>query len=107
VLCELLRIPESDPLYTPFAPSLYPPRHVDHDDRPPLARAFVQVAGMDPLRDHGLVYERALREEWAVETKLKVYEGFGHMFWTNWPEMEASQAFYADLKEGMRWLLRQ
>lgn len=57
---------------------------------------------MDPLRDQSLIYER---EEWNVATKIVVYPGLGHMFWTNWPEMEESRAFWRDMVEGMKWLL--
>ncbi|KAK1092797.1 hypothetical protein LTR48_003609 [Friedmanniomyces endolithicus] len=49
-----------------------------------LAPAYFQLAGLDPLRDEGLLYERVLREESGVLTRLEVYEGYGHMFWTNW-----------------------
>jgi len=49
-----------------------------------LAPAYFQLAGLDPLRDEGLLYERVLREEGGVLTRLEVYEGYGHMFWTNW-----------------------
>ncbi|EEB90182.1 hypothetical protein MPER_11648 [Moniliophthora perniciosa FA553] len=39
-----------------------------HRDLPP---AFIQVAGMDPLRDEGLLYEKLLKEA-GVATKLEV-----------------------------------
>ena len=90
--------------YTPFARSVYPPKE---GDKGKLAKAFLQVGGMDPLRDDGLIYERSLREEWGVETRLKVYEGYGHMFWTNWPEMEECRVFWKDILDGMKWLLGQ
>ncbi len=107
-MLEALKIREDDPLFTPFAPSLYPPRKNEADDRPALAKAFFQVGGMDPLKDHSLVYDRALREEWGVETRLVVYSGYGgHMFWTNWPEMEESKIYWSDMIDGMRWLLGQ
>ncbi|KAJ9614306.1 hypothetical protein H2200_002442 [Cladophialophora chaetospira] len=105
VLLMELQIPEDDPLFTPFAVNLYPPRTFEADGRPPLAKAFIQVAGMDPLRDQSLIYERALREEWGTETRLEIYSGYGHMFWTNWPEMEESKKFWKDMVDGMRWLL--
>ena len=103
----MLQIREDDPLFTPFAASLYPPRKDEAAVRPPLARAFFQVSGMDPLRDQSLIYERALREEWDVPTRLVLYWGYGHMFWTNWPEMEESKKFWKDMADGMRWLLGQ
>ena len=98
---------EDDALWTPFARDLYPPMEQMEKGKAPLARAFFQVGGMDPLRDHSIVYEKALREEWGVETRMKIYGGYGHMFWTNWPEMEMSKTFFQDLIEGLRWLLRK
>ncbi|TKA76797.1 hypothetical protein B0A55_05852 [Friedmanniomyces simplex] len=70
-----------------------------------LAPAFFQLAGLDPLRDEGLLYERVLREENGVPTRLEVYEGYGHMFWTNWPTLQRSHDFVHDTLEGMKWLL--
>lgn len=67
----------------------------------------MQVAGLDPLRDHALVYQRILNNEYGVKTKVDVYGGFGHMFWTNWPEMEESHAFIKDTVNGIKWLLEQ
>lgn len=81
-----------------FSPLLHP----NLRDLPP---AFFQLAGLDPLRDEGLLYERVLREENDVPTRLEVYNGFGHMFWTNWPKLERSREFVADTLEGMKWLL--
>jgi acetyl esterase/lipase len=103
----MLQIRQDDPLHTPFAAPLYPPGEdvSGTEERSPLAKAFFQVAGMDPLRDHSLIYERALREEWGVDTRLVVYDGYGHMFWTNWPEMEASRRYWKDMVEGVGWLL--
>ena len=40
-----------------------------HKGLPP---AFLQVCGLDPLRDDGLIYEKVLREA-GVPTKLEVY----------------------------------
>ena len=68
-----LKPDEASPL---FSPLLYP----NLKNLPP---AFFQVCGLDPLRDEALIYESELREN-GVETRLEIYEGFGHMFWTNW-----------------------
>ena len=46
-----------------------------------LPPAFIQLGGLDLFRDEGLIYERVLREEYGTPTRLKVYDGFGHMFW--------------------------
>lgn len=69
-----------------------------------VAKAFFQVGGLDPLRDEAVLYDRVLREA-GVLTRFELYGGFGHMFWTNWPEMERSKGFVEDTVRGIRWLL--
>ncbi|KAM5344139.1 hypothetical protein ACJ41O_012676 [Fusarium nematophilum] len=102
----MLRADVRSPLFSPFAEEWYPPKDTaaQGKDRKP-AKAFFQVAGLDPLRDHALVYKRVLEEEWKVPTRLELYEGFGHMYWTNWPEMERSHDYWRDMLDGIRWLL--
>ncbi|KAH8881117.1 alpha/beta hydrolase fold-3 domain-containing protein [Thozetella sp. PMI_491] len=82
-----------------FVPFLY-----DHSGLPP---AYLQVCGIDPLRDEALIYERVLREEAGVATRLNLYPGFGHYFWTNFPLLEKSREFVEDTVKGVRWLLEQ
>ncbi|RYP69282.1 hypothetical protein DL769_005303 [Monosporascus sp. CRB-8-3] len=91
----------SSPLFVPFH---YGKTERGHKDLPP---AYFQVCGLDPLRDEGLIYERVLREEAGVKTKIDVYKGLCHYFWTNFPEMEISKTFVEDTVKGMRWLLEQ
>lgn len=67
--------------------------------------AYFQVAGLDPLRDEALIYERILREEVGVRTRLDIYPGLGHYFWTNFPRLEASKRFVEDTVKGVKWLL--
>ncbi len=66
-----------DPLLHVFASTLYPPTHNNIEGKPPLAKAYINVAGMDPIRDDGLIYEQVLRQEWEVETRLDIYPGYG------------------------------
>jgi acetyl esterase/lipase len=48
--------------------ALLPPgRHANH---PPVC---FQVCGYDALRDEALIYEKVLREQCGVKTKLSVY----------------------------------
>ncbi|EGE04154.1 abhydrolase superfamily protein [Trichophyton mentagrophytes] len=91
----------SNPLFVPF---LYGQGERGHRDLPP---AYFQVCGLDPLRDEALIYERVLREEAGVKTKIDVYKGLGHYFWTNFPELEMSRTFVEDTVKGMRWLLER
>lgn len=72
-----------------------------------LPPAYIQVCGLDPIRDEGLIYERILREEVGIKTRLDIYPGFGHYFWTNFPQLEMSRQFIHDTLKGMTWLLEQ
>ncbi|KAK3626888.1 hypothetical protein LTR56_019514 [Elasticomyces elasticus] len=94
---DALKADTTSPLFSPLL----------HSNLKGLAPAYFQLAGLDPLRDEGLLYEKVLREEYAVPTRLEVYDGFGHMFWTNWPTLVRSQEFVRDTLEGVRWLLSQ
>ncbi|KAK1977236.1 Alpha/Beta hydrolase protein [Colletotrichum cereale] len=75
-----------------------------HKGLPP---AYLQVAGLDPLRDEALIYERVLREEVGVATRLDIYPGLPHYFWTIFPRLEKSRQFVEDTVRGVRWLLEQ
>ncbi|KAJ9656308.1 hypothetical protein H2201_008588 [Coniosporium apollinis] len=88
--------PPSHPL---FSPLLWP---TGHKNLPP---SYFQVCGMDPLRDEGLLYERILREECGIKTKLDVYPGLPHGFWGFFPHLKSSRAFMQDTIRGMAWLL--
>jgi acetyl esterase/lipase len=69
-----------------------------------LPPTFVQVCGMDPLRDEALVYVQELKRN-GVETDLKVYNGVSHGFWSVFPKWEKSKGFVRDTVNGMKWLL--
>ncbi|KAH8100057.1 Alpha/Beta hydrolase protein [Cristinia sonorae] len=89
-----LRNSPEDPTASPL---LFP----SHANLPP---AFFQVAGLDLLRDEGLLYERVLREA-GVKTKLHVYQGVSHGFHLIFPQLAASKKFEEDFKNGLVWLL--
>lgn len=104
----LFGILQADPQSELMAPFHYGRRDggggKGHADLPPV---YFQVCGLDPLRDEALIYERILREEVGIPTKLDLYKGFGHYFWTNFPLLEQSRVFVEDTVKGARWLLEQ
>lgn len=70
-----------------------------------LPRTFFQLDGMDPLRDEALIYERVLREENGIETKLNVYPGVPHGHWAFFSFLKASKQFRKEQLDGVGWLL--
>lgn len=67
-------------------------------------RTFIQVAGMDPFRDDGIVFARMLGDL-GTEVKLKVYEGVPHGFASLWPGLRVAERARREGVEGVRWLL--
>ena len=70
-----------------------------------LPRTYLQVNGMDPLRDEALIYEKILREECGIQTMLDMYPGLPHGFWGFFPKLQKSIEFRKDMIKGMSWLL--
>jgi acetyl esterase/lipase len=99
-------------------PLVSPLLAMSHQELPP---AYFQIAGMDPLRDEGLLYEQVLRES-GVKTKVDMsvilrhhtlltddviicsYPGVPHGF-INLP-ITARTKHREDLQRGIQWLMR-
>jgi len=72
-----------------------------HEGVPPL---YIQVCGLDPLRDEGFLYEKLLRER-GIKTNVDSCAGVPHNFQLSMPDIGAGVKFDKDFREGVRWLL--
>ncbi|KAI9666544.1 MAG: hypothetical protein M1821_004480 [Bathelium mastoideum] len=85
------------PWYSPF-------NHEDAlIDLPP---AYLQVCGGDPLRDDGLVLHQVFKDS-GVKTRMDLYPGMPHGFWSFFPNYRTSKLFLEDLAKGFAWLLEK
>lgn len=70
-------------------------------------RAYFQVCGLDTARDDVLVFERALRREHGVMTRVDMYSGLPHIFWMLYPAHPKSSQYLQDTLRGIGWLLNR
>ncbi|KAK4040136.1 Alpha/Beta hydrolase protein [Parachaetomium inaequale] len=92
------------PLWAPFVQGSLENGGVAEGHRG-MPKVYFQVCGMDINRDDGLIYERVLREECGIQTRLDLYSGFPHCWWDMYPELEASKKRMEDTMAGFAWLL--
>jgi len=84
-----------------FSPLIWPSGHKD------LPPHYILLQGLDPLRDEGLIYERHLREDCGVKTKLDVIPGLPHAFHHFMPTFSKTGPTHKLIFEGIGWLLQQ
>ncbi|EEU33366.1 uncharacterized protein NECHADRAFT_74384 [Fusarium vanettenii 77-13-4] len=81
-------------------PAIHP---LGHAGIPPT---YLQVCGLDGLRDESLIYERMLRQENGIATRVDLYPGLPHHFWEFFPQLAKQiEKRTDDTVEGIRWLL--
>lgn len=73
-----------------------------HKDLPPH---FIQVCGLDPLRDDALIYNQELKEQ-GGKSKVIVYQGVPHGFEGFFHQLAQAKTFAKERAEGFAWLLK-
>lgn len=68
-------------------------------------KAYFSVCGWDPRRDESLLLDQLLQES-GLKTKIDIYPGLPHGFWTTCPGLPESRKWEKDLIKGVEWLLQ-
>lgn len=71
-----------------------------------LPPAYVQVAGMDLIRDDGIVYSYVLDDS-EVPVRLDAYKGVPRSFYAFVPGLKQSRVTMVDIAKGFGWLLKR
>jgi acetyl esterase/lipase len=87
--------------YNPDTSSEYTSPFNAMDSFPRMVPTYIQIAGLDPLRDDALVYARALHEH-GIRTRVDVYPGMPHGFHAKFSDLQISQKFNRDTVVGFR-----
>lgn len=95
---EHVNLKPDDPLRSPF---LFATGDVN------LPLAYFAIAGADIWRVSGSIYEQVLREECGVKTKVDIFPGLPHGFWTMFPAAGFSKEFRSKFDEGLKLLFHQ
>lgn len=67
-------------------------------------KAYFAVCGWDPRRDEAILFEQLLKEA-GLQTKIDIYAGLPHGFWTTCPSLPVSKKWLEDLLAGLKWML--
>lgn len=70
-----------------------------------LPRTYVQICGMEYSRDEALIYADVLQNEAGVETRVDLYKGLPHCFWSMYKTIAATKQWEQDTIDGFAWLL--
>jgi len=57
--------------------------------------------------DENILYERVLREDYGIKTKIDIHPGLPHIFWTSYKDANFTKNAKECRLKGFQWLLDQ